>query len=82
MTPKRQRDREIAEPLAHKDKPPTVVVSIRLSGLPAPMQTREFKRRADSQAWLDQQREIAGRHCWRGYRFELTETCEAERKGR
>src|SRR5574342_1325144 len=53
-----------------------VVASIRLSGAPARMQTREFKHRADAQRWLDQQREIADRRGWSGYRFELTEKCE------
>jgi hypothetical protein len=55
--------------------------SIRLSGAPAAMQTREFKHRADAQAWLDQQREIADRRGWHGYRFELTEQCKIN-KGR
>jgi hypothetical protein len=53
-----------------------VTASIRLSGAPAAMQTREFKHRADAQAWLDQQREIADRRGWHGYRFELTEQCK------
>ena len=48
-----------------------VTASIRLEGAPSAMQTREFKHRADAQAWLDQQREIAERRGWGGYRFEL-----------
>lgn len=47
------------------------VASIRLDGAPAAMQTREFKQHSDAQRWLDQQREIADRRGWRGYRFEL-----------
>ncbi len=57
-----------------------VTASIRLSGAPAAMQTREFKHRADAQAWLDQQREIADRRGWSGYRFELTEQCEINKR--
>jgi hypothetical protein len=56
--------------------------SIRLSGAPAAMQTREFKHRVDAQTWLDQQREIADRRGWSNYRFELTEQHEVKRKGR
>lgn len=37
------------------------------------MQEREFKHRADAERWLDQQREIADRRGWGGYRFELVE---------
>ena len=58
-----------------------VTASIRLSGAPAAMQTREFKHRSDAQTWLDQQREIADRRGWGGYKFELTEQCEIN-KGR
>ncbi|HSX23282.1 MAG TPA: hypothetical protein VLE97_10965 [Gaiellaceae bacterium] len=54
--------------------------SIRLAGAPRPMQTREFKHRADAQAWLDQQREIADRRGWGGYKFELAEKCKIARK--
>lgn len=50
-----------------------VVATIRLAGAPAPMQEREFKHRADAERWLDQQREIADRRGWGGYRFELVE---------
>jgi hypothetical protein len=60
-----------------KDFPFTA--SIRLSGAPAPMQTRDFKHRADAQAWLDQQREIADRRGWGGYNFELTEHGKVKR---
>lgn len=57
-----------------------VTASIRLSGAPAAMQTREFKRRSDAQTWLDQQREIADRRGWSSYKFELTERCEINKE--
>lgn len=57
-----------------------VTASIRLSGAPAAMQTREFKHRSDAQTWLDQQREIANRRGWGGYKFELTEQCEINKE--
>lgn len=56
--------------------------SIRLEGAPAPMQTRTFKHRAEAQTWLDQQREIADRRGWGGYRFELSELRAPKRGGR
>ena len=62
--------------------PAKFTASIRLKGAPAAMQTREFKHRAEAQAWLDQQREIADRRGWGGYVFELTEQGEIKRKGR
>lgn len=64
-----QLDREIEEALG---TPRTFIASIRLSGAPTAMQTREFKHRADAERWLDQQREIAERRGWGGYTFELT----------
>ena len=80
----KQLDREIAEILAGSSTSPDaedgpVVASIRLAGAGAPMQTREFKHRADAQTWLDQQRQVADRRGWSGYKFELT---NAERKPR
>jgi hypothetical protein len=60
----------------------TYVASIRLSGAPKAMQTRDFKSRSDAQRWLDQQREIAERRGWGAYRFELAEECEVTKRRR
>ncbi len=67
-----QLNREITDALNSAKEDGPVTASIRLSGAPTPMQTREFKHRGEAQAWLDQQREIADRRGWGGYRFELT----------
>lgn len=56
--------------------------SIRLSGAPAAMQTREFKHRSEAETWLDTQRKIAEQRGWHGYKFELAEKCEVTRKRR
>lgn len=81
---KAQIKREIDEVLARKGDPikSSFIASIRLEGAPSPMQSREFKHRADAQTWLNQQREIADRRGWGGYKFELTEQYEVKRKGR